>query len=240
MDKARQSSQRYQARAARRPLLYWWQAFLLLAVAVMLWCQLPMTAVLYEARGIPPLPDAHAAYVALDPAYAAQTFKKALTAWTLGGTAERRGQGLELGGIDLESTLPAPEYLEQGARFPGVWQPAVVGPLALRLPEVRAPAADAPQPPAPLREPDAGVRVALSPALSAVKFAFPATQETPPERSGLCRFYVETGADGAPEHVLLLSARSPGAAVFERALLRGRASGAGRGVVELYWAFPKP
>lgn len=240
MDAQEQNRQRYRAKAARRPLLYWWQAFVLLGAMALLWYQLPLTAVLYEARSVPSLPEPRAAYVALDPAYAAQAFKKSVTGWTLGGGGEKRAPGLDLGGINLESSLQQPEYLEQGARFPGVWQPSVVRPLPQVLPEVQRPSLPEPRLPAPPRKPETGVRIALSPALESTKFLFPAKQEVPQERNGGCRFYVETGDDGAVEHVLLLTARSAGAAVFERALLKGRASKAACGFVELYWAFPKP
>lgn len=235
-----QNRQRYQAKAARRPILYWWQAFVLLGAVVLLWGQLPLTAVLFDARSVPPLPEPRAAYVVLDPSYAAQAFKKSLTAWTLGGPGEKRSAGLELGNIDMESSLQAPEYLEQGARFPGVWQPSVVRPLDQALPEMREPSAAAAPPPGRPREAEAGVRVAVSPALKSLKFPTPAKQELSFERSGQCRFYVEAGVDGSVEHVLLLTARTPGVAVFERALSRGRAVGAGGGFVDLYWSFLKP
>ena len=238
MDEHGQIRKRYQAKAARRPFLYWWQAFVVLGAVVMLWSQLPLTAILYDARAIPPLPEARAAYVALDPAYASQALKKSLTAWTLGGGGEKRAPGLELGNIDLENPLQRPDYLEQGASFPGVWHPSAVRPLAQRLPDLRV-SSEARVQPARLPEAVAGVRVVLSSGLESVRFSFSEKQEAPPERAGLCRFYVETGADGSVEHVLLLTARVPGAAVFERALLRGRAEGAGRGFVEISWSLPK-
>jgi hypothetical protein len=231
---------RYRAKAARRPVLFWWQAFLLLGVVLLLWSQLPLTAVLFEARVIPPLPEAHAAYVTLDPAYAAQAFKKSLTDWTLSGTGDKLAPGLDIGGMDLGSALQPPEYLEQGARYPGVWQPAAVEPLAQRLPDdLRLPSEG--KAPEALRQPELlpGVRTVLAKELEAARFTFPAEADAPPERSGFCRFYLETGADGAVEHVLLLTARSLGASVFERLLLRGHASGAARGFVELTWSFPK-
>jgi hypothetical protein len=239
MDVQEQNKQRYRARAARRPVLYWWQAFLVLGTVVFLWSQLPLTAVLYEARTVPPLPEAHAAYVELDPAFAAQAFKKSLSAWTLGVGGGKLVPGLDLGGIDMENTLQPPEYLEHGAYFPGVWQPASVLPLAQRVPEVRVPSVADGQVPSRLSEREAGVHVVLSSALQSIKLSFPFKQELPPERSGQCRFYVETGKDGTVEHVLLLTAGSPGAAFFERALLRGRANGAGCGFVDLYWMFTK-
>lgn len=236
-----QIRQRYRAKAARRPLLYWWQAFVLLGAVVLLWSQLPLTAILYEPRPVPPLHEARAAYVTLDPAYAAQAFKKSLTEWTLVRSDKQQASGLELGNIDLESALSAPEYLEQGACYPGEWQPSVVRPLRQRLPDVVVPSAAEVRPPERLRGSDTGVRVSVSPALEAVKLSFPAVKpDNGAERSGQCRFYVETGADGAVEHVLLLTAQSPGAAYFERALLKGRAAGAARGFVEVNWSLAKP
>jgi hypothetical protein len=240
MDVQAQSAPRYRARAERRPVLYWWQAFFLLGVVALLWSQLPMTAVLYDARGAAPLPEPRAAYVALDPAYAAQAFKKSLTAWTLGGGGDRSTPGLELGGIDMASALRAPEFLEQGAVFPGVWRPAAVRPLDQPLPEVRVPSQAEAGGVRRVPETGAGVRVSLSPSLEAAGFAFPLKPDVQPDRGGQCRFYVEVGADGGVEHVLLMSARSAGAAALERALLKGRADGAARGFVDLYWSAPKP
>lgn len=236
-----QIRQRYRAKAARRPFLYWWQAFVLLGAVVLLWSQMPLTAVLYELRPVPPLHEPRAAYVTLDPAYAAQAFKKSLTAWTLGGSDKQRVSGLELGNIDLESALSAPEYLDQGSRYPGVWQPSVVRPLRQRLSDVAVPSAAGARPLARMHVVDAGVRVSVSPSLKAVNLSFPAVSpDKGAERSGQCRFYVETGSDGAVEHVLLLTAPSPVSAFYERALLKGRASGAGRGFVDVNWSLAKP
>ena len=231
---------RYRAKAARRPILFWWQAFFLLGVVLLLWSQLPLTAVLFEARVIRPLPEAHAAYVVLEPGYAVQAFKKSLTAWTLSGSGAKIAPGLDIGGVDLGCALRPPEYLEQGALYPGVWQPSVVDPLTQRLPvDLRLPAEGKAQGAARLPTLHTGVHIVLAKALEAARYTFPAENNMPPERSGYCRFYLETGADGAVEHVLLLTVRSLGAAVFERALLRGHATGAARGTVELYWLLPK-
>ncbi len=239
MSASAQRGGRYRAKAARRPFLFWWQAFFLFGVVVLLWSQLPVTAVLFEPRSVPPLHEPRAAYVLLDGKYAAQAFKKSLTAWTLGGAGGGQALGLELGGIDLGAAHPEPEYLKQGMRYPGEWQPSAVKPLPLRLPDVR-PSVVASWPSAsPAREAPPGVRLAVSRALEAAAFACPVEEDPPPERSGHCRFYVETGADGAVEHVLLLSARTLGASVFERTMLRGRATGAARGFVDVDWSFPK-
>ena len=234
------SMQRYKARAARRPFLFWWQAFLLLAVMVFLWKQLPLDAVLFEARVIPPLPKAHAAYVVLDSKYASAVFKKSMTAWTSGGTAEALALGTEMGGIALDNAPQPPEYLEQGKRYPGVWQPLAVSPLVTPLPDIAVPSA--PDSLTDMRTGDTpqGVRVELDRALKAAAFSFPAADTLLTERAGHCRFYVETGKDGAVEHVLLFTPRTPGAGAVERMLLRGHASGATRGALDYYWMFPKP
>jgi len=235
-----QSTPRYKARAARRPFLFWWQAFLLLAVMALLWNQLPLTAVLFEARVLPPLPDAHAAYVVLDPHYASQAFKKSLTAWTSGGAGEERVSGMEIGGIDLGTTLRPPEYLQQGERYPGVWQPLTVSALPIRLPDMRMPSDLETASELKAVAPPQGVRAELDRGLQAAAFAFSVLDDALSERAGHCRFYVETEKDGTVAQLLLLTPRTPGAAAFELMLLRGHASGAARGAVDIYWTLPKP
>ncbi|MEI7901048.1 MAG: hypothetical protein WCK89_12420, partial [bacterium] len=136
-----ESGRRYRAKAARRPILFWWQAFLLLGSILFLWQQLPMAAVLFEARVVPPLHEPHAAYVMLDPAYAAQVFKKAMMAWTLSDKGEKLSPGMDFAVAELEPALQPPEFLEQGACYPGVWQPAAVEPLVQPLPEMTVPLA---------------------------------------------------------------------------------------------------
>lgn len=238
MEEAKQSAPRYKAKASHRPFLFWWQAFFLLSVTFFLWSQLPLTAVLFKARVLPPLPDAQTAYVVLDPQYAAHAFKKSLTAWTSGGASERLSSGLEIGGIDLGNARRPPEYLEQGRRYPGVWQPWAVAPLGVALPDVSVASAVA-SANVSTNLPRQGVRVELSKTLREASFTFPGLNKELSERMGHCRFYVETAADGAVVHLLLLTPRTPGAAAFELMLLRGHASGATRGSVDLDWMFPK-
>ena len=234
-----QNAGRYRAKAARRPVLFWWQAFLLLGVAVLLWCQLPMTAVFYEPRVFTPLPSAHAAYVTLDPAYAAQTVRRTVMAWTLGGAAGKRAAGSDFGLDELSDALQPPGFLDQGVRYPGVWRPAEVQPLAQRLGEVGAPSAVGAPAAAPLPAPPQGVRVVPDAALAAMGFTAVPQKAALSEGEGHGRFYVETGTDGAVEHVLLFSPRTETVAALERALLRGRATGAARGFVDVYWKFQK-
>jgi len=230
---------RYRAKAARRPLLFWWQAFVLLAGMALLWSQLPATAVLFEPRAVPAPSDAHASYIELDPQYAAQAFKKSLTAWTSGGGGDKRANGMELGTIDLGTALKPPEFLQQGVRYPGVWQPQAVSELPVRLADVQIPSAQTAAPDAKAASVFQGVRSELDRELKAAAFEFSVTNDAALGRSGHCRFYVETEKDGGVAHLLLLTPRTPGAAAFELMLLRGKASGAARGMVDIYWMFPK-
>ena len=240
MDATGEKIQRYRAKAARRPILFWWQAFLLLGVAALLWSQLPVSALLYEVRVIPPLPEAHVSYVTLDPAYAAQVFTKTMMAWTLSDQGEKLASGMDLGTVELDSGIRPPEFLEQGARYPGSWQPAAVYPLAQRLPEVTVPLAVDASVFTRLPEVPHGVRIELDQALTAAAFSFPVPKDDKvPVHNGHCRFYLETEADGAVVHLLLLTPRTESVAVFEQALLRGQARGSARGVVELFWKHPK-
>jgi len=238
MEEGKQSAPRFKAKASRRPFLFWWQAFFVLSVTVLLWSQLPLTAVRFEARKLPPLPEAHAAYVVLDPHYAAHAFKKSLTAWTSGGASERLSPGLEIGGFDLGNARQPPEYLEQGRRYPGVWQPWTVAPLGVSLPDVFVASATASEN-VSTNLPHQGMRIELGKMLRESSFTFPVLNKELPERMGHCRFYVETESDGTVVHLLLLTPRTPSAAAFELMLFRGHASGAARGSVDLYWMFPK-
>lgn len=234
-----QTAGRYRAKAARRPLLFWWQAFFLLGVVVLIWSQLPMTAVFYEPRVFPPLPEAQASYVTLDPAYAAQAFRKTVMAWTLGGAAGKRTSGLEFGLDALNDVLQPPVFLEQGVRYPGVWTPAEVEQLAVRPGEVEVPSAGGEPAVKPLPAPPQGIRVMPDAALAAAAFKVPTDEVELPEREGHGRFFVETGEDGAVEHVLAFPPRTAAVAVLTRSLLRARATGAARGFVDVYWKLTK-
>lgn len=234
-----QTTGRYRARAARRPLLFWWQAFFLLGVVVLLWSQLPMTAVFYEPRVFPPLPEAHASYVTLEPAYAAQAFRKTVMAWTLGGVVGKRTSDLEFGLDTLNDALHPPVFLEQGVRYPGAWKPAEIEQAAVRPGEVDVPSAAEGAAVTPLPASPQGLRVVPDAALASVALKVQTAGVELPEREGHGRFYVETGADGTVEHVLVFSPRSESMAVLARSLARARADGAARGVVEIYWKLPK-
>jgi len=239
METGENSVQHYRARAARHPVRFWWQPFFLLGIMILLWSQLPVASVLFETRIFSPLPEPRASYVALDPAYAAQTFKKMRMTWTLGRTAEKSAAEMELGAFELTKALQPPSFLEQGSRYPGLWQPAEVYALPQKLPDIGVSSVSD----APSRmkwpEPPQGIRTTLDQMLSAAKFAFPLPKETLPEHAGYCRFYLETDADGSVAHLLLLSPWTVSAGLFERALLRGRAQGATRGFVDCAWSFSK-
>lgn len=238
METSVQSAQRYRARAARRPFLFWWQAFFLLGVVLLLWSQLPVTAVLYETRVFAPLPAARASYVVLTPAYAAQALARTRTSWAAGAQGKVAAE-IELGAVDLREELKPPAFLEQGARYPGAWLPAEVEPLPQPLPDLGV--STVPAAPAAVRWPaePQGVRPVVDRALAAADFTFPLPAGPLPERTGACRFYLETEADGSVAHLLLLSPWNGSATVLEQALARGRARGAARGFVELSWSFPK-
>ena len=199
-----------------------------------------MSAVFFEPRAIPHVPEAHASYVVLDPKFAAEALKKSLTAWMSGGSGERLPLGMESAVIDLGGALKPPDFLTQGKRYPGAWQPSDVSPLPDTLPDVSVPSvADSP---VYLKKTESsqGVWTRQDGTLNAAGFAFPVLKEKLTERSGHCRFFVETEKDGSVVHLLLLTPRTSGAAAFELMLFRGRATGAVRGTIEISWALPKP
>lgn len=238
MGVAEQSGTRYAAKAARRPVRFWWQPFCILILLGLLWSQLPLSAVLSGARILPPATEARAAYVLLDAGCAAQAFRKSVAVWTSGVGGMKQSQDPDLGGIDLGNATFAPEYLTQGQYYPGSWRPAAVRALPSPPPSVEAPVSASDSGLA-AAAPFQGIRFQPDAVLRRAVFAVPAFEETPPERAGHSRFYVETASDGAVEHVLLLTARTPGAAIFERLLQKGRAKGAARGCVDVDWYFAK-
>lgn len=231
-----QLGHRYRAKPARRPLLFWWQAFALLGIVVLLWWQLPVAAVLFEARAFPPLPAPHAAYAVLDPAYAAQVFKGIQSSWARGGQADRPSFELDLGFVDLADRLAAPSFLEQGARYPVQWQPSPAERLAYRLPPVEMAAAEVRPVVSVARQPF-GVKVFADVRLSEASFkASVQAEDLGGHPAGHVRLYVETGGDGGVEHVLILQPQGgAGYASLVRAMKRGRATGAARGVVDVFW-----
>lgn len=219
--------------------MFWWQSFSLFALILFLWSRLPMTAVFFEPRVIPRLPDPHAAYVVLDSKFAAAAFKKSLTTWMSRGAGERLAMGMESAALDFGAVPKAPEFLTQGQRYPGTWRPSAVAPLPDWLPDMCAPSSSGLSFNAKKTAAPQGVRLELNRALKEAAFAFPTQSDKTMERTGHCRFYVETDKDGTVAHILLLSTRTPGAAAFERMLLCGHASGAARGFIDILWSFPK-
>jgi hypothetical protein len=229
-------ARRYRSKAARGAVRFWWQAFALLGLTLLLWCQVPVSAVLHEPHTPAPLPAPRASYVALAPGEAAQALAGMRSSWA---TAESEGRThLDMGMFDLMSAEAGPPaFLDRGARYPGVWRPAEVVPLEQQMPVIGVPsqALAAGRPLVPQQ----GLNVAYSQSLAAAAFSFVPPDGVLPERRGECRFYLETDDDGAAVHVLLLSPASASSAVLGRALQRGRAESAARGVVSLMWSFPK-
>ena len=239
METSRNRVQRYRARAARRPVLFWWQAFFLLGVLILLWSQLPAAAVLYETRTLSPLPEARASYVTLDQAYAAQALKNMQSSWGVAGAEGKSTSDMELGAVDLTEVLQPPSFLEHGNRYPGVWQAAAVESLPQKLPIVSVESVSGAPEETRLPEPPHGIHPEIDASLEAVAFTFPLPAKPLPELTGSCRFYLETDTDGSVAHLLLLSQRTGSTAVFEQVLARGRARGSARGFVDLSWSFSK-
>lgn len=227
---------RYRAKASRRPVRFWWQAFATLGITVCLWCGLPVGAVFYNARSFAPLHAPRAAYVVLEPAEALRMLRKARSGWMAGsGGALAPSFALDLGLGELRESLPPPSFMDDGGVLAEGWRPAEVEALPMRLSEAPAPSLSR-QARAPFRPfPQHGVRFFPDATLSALSFNVDVEAVKIAEEEGSARFYVETGDDGRVEHVLATAPLSEGAALIERALLRGRANGAGRGFVEVCW-----
>lgn len=237
--RAKAESPDYRAKAARQPFRFWWQAFVLLGLILLMWGQLPVTAVLYETRVLAPMPEPRASYVVLEPAEAAKALAGMRSSWTVADGEGVGGTGLDMGAFDLPEEPQPPAFLEQGRRYPGAWHPAPVEPLPQRMPAIGVPDEPAaPRSGTVLVSPQ-GLQPHLSKALEAVDFAFTLRDETLLARTGECRFYLETDDDGTVSHVLLLSSASESTAVLARALGQGRARGAARGIITIMWSFAK-
>ena len=233
MGRHNQSGKRFRARAARRPLRFWWQPFALLGVTVLLWSHLPVNAVLFEPRVLAPPPEPRAAYVVLAPEEAAQALANMRASWRTSGSAA----DIELGVFDVLEEQNPPAFLEQGARYPGVWQPATIEPLDQVLPEIAVSAFPEDPFAHPLPTARNGVVAVVSGTLRNADFSFVPPSGPLPVRSGECRFFVETDAAGAVTHVLLLTPANEATAALERALQRGTAHGEAHGLVTLTWRF---
>jgi hypothetical protein len=233
-------TQRYRAKPARHPARFWWQVAVLLGATALLCWQVPRNAVLYAPRVFVPFPEPRAAYVVLAPAEAAKALAGMRASWRVAEADGRGANELDMGMFDLREDPAPPAFLEQGAFYPGVWRPAAVEPLAQAMPPIGVPSlALAPLasggPPAPQQ----GVETVCGPALVRAAFVFAPPEGPLPERSGECRFYLETDDGGAVVHLLLLSPASASSSVLERAIARGKARGAACGIVNLMWSFPK-
>lgn len=231
-----QAVNRFRARASRRPLLFWWQAFAILGVTIFLWSGLPVGAVFYNTRRFMPLTEPRAAYVVIEPAEALRMLRKARSDWMVGnGDKLSPSFTMALGLSELREALPPPSFLEKGISFEREWSPAAVEALPQRLSAVPAPSVLREER-APVRHGyPSGARLLPDSSLAALSFSADLDVGKMPGPEGHARFYVETGADGRVEHVLALPPVVTGGSVIERALLRGRAQGAVRGFVEVYW-----
>lgn len=227
---------RFRAKVTRRPVLFWWQAFAILGITLFLWSGLPVGAVFYSTRRFVPLPDARAAYVVLEPAEALRMLRKARSDWMAGsGGALAPSFAIDLGLREPREGLPSPSFLEKGDGPAEAWSPAAVEALPRRVSAVLAPSVSREGREPVRRGPPEGVRLLADPGLAKLSFAAEFDAGKIPGKEGRARFYVETGEDGRVEHVLAMTPLANGVAVIERALLRGRADGAGRGFVEVYW-----
>ncbi len=231
-----QDGERFRARAAPHPLRFWWQAFALLGLTVLMWSHLPVNAVLFEPRMFAPFPEPRAAYVLLAQEEAVQALANMRASWGTAG-ASASAADMELGLFDVIDERKPPIFLEQGARFPGVWQPADVEPLEQALPDIDG--AALPDDPfvRPLPAARTGVLAVVSGALRDAGFSFVPPSGPFPARSGECRFFLETDAAGTVSHLLLLTPASESTAVLERAVQRGAARCAAQGHVTLTWRF---
>jgi hypothetical protein len=224
----------YRAKAARRPLQFWLQPFLLLLLIALLWHLLPVSALLFKPRLVQPLPDPHVFYVKLNPAYAAEVLRASMQAWHRSGGGS--GDNISLDAVEPFVPLGAPALLEQGSVYPGRWSPGDVTPLAQALPDLFCASGITTRFPfEPGSRKLQGVKIECDPALAEADFSFPEEEILKIPGSGSCRFFVETDDDGTVVHLLVLDGWGENSAKIGRMLDRGSSRGAARGELRVMW-----
>lgn len=218
----------------------WWPVVAILVGVGLLWSMFPFSVFMKgpletggRGQGLPSVP--HAAYVRLDPQYAAEALRKIRSAWA---TDEQSGKlSFEMELVELGNAPKAPWKLEHGARYPGSWKPAEVIPLRQPLPEIGAPCSVAlnRQDALPQIPPHLPLRLIYSGTLKVQNFTFVLPTFSHEEPAGSGTFSIETDEQGRVIHLLLLSQRNNVLAQFEQAIFRGTARGAARGELTIEW-----
>lgn len=228
---------RYRAKQPRRPVRFWWQALLLQLFIVLLWWQLPLPPPLSETTCSLPLPTPRAAYTVLSTAEGAAALAKMRASWASGVSVGTISIDLDLSMFAAEDATPPPTLLEQGAIYPGTWQPTIPAPLPLLKPQISHEIALSP--PFTIQDaalkPNSGIVWRVSHNLAAAHFNFTPPDTKLPERSGECSFWVECRADGTVEHLLLLTPPGTTTPLFEHAVARGHATRTATGTVAIAW-----
>lgn len=230
----------YRAKSASRPVRFWWQAFLLLVIMILLWRQLPLHAVLHEPRIFAPLPAPRFSYVVLSPEEAAEAMIRMRSSWASSAVAGHASIDLDLGMFDSQEERP-PVFLKQGTAYPGSWQPSKPLDIAQSWPRIdlQMPIAQPFNTVAPLPPTNDGITWQIGAKLRQANFTFQPPTEKLPELSGECCFEVECDDNGAVVNLLLLSSPSPSTPVFERAIVRGQATCAAIGRLKIFWQQPQ-
>ena len=227
---------KYRAKAAKKPLQFWLQPFVLLLLIALLWYLLPVSALMFKPRVIQPLPAPHVFYVKLDPAFATEVLRASMQAWRrteFGGG----GDAISFEEVEPFEPLGPPELLAQGSVYPGRWTPGDVTPLAQSLPDLLS-TSDASSPYSSRIIEGKGVRVSLDSVLKKAGFEIPEIQLSNLTGIGFARFCIETDDNGSVVHVLAFDPEVKSATAIERLLYRGVSTKAVRGEVQVMWRNP--
>jgi hypothetical protein len=230
--------EQYSARAARKPLHFWFQPFALLLLIAVLWYLLPSSALLFKTRIVQPLPDARVSYVKIDSVFATEILRVSMQAWRRSAFGDgSTDNGIIMSVIEPYVPLGPPVFLSRSCGYSANWVPSEVQPLQRKLPDLlctfnRAESIYQ----MPSLSGSQGVRIVLDQNLEDAAFKFVGMQLSDLRKSGSCRVYVETEDDGSVAHVLILeSSGQECPAEIERALSMGQADGAARGQIEISW-----
>ena len=234
-------AQRHLVKPTRRSSRFWWQPVIVLGLMALLWFQFASETWSYQTRAIPPPLEPRASYVVLTPADAAKALAGMRASWRV-AEGDRDVDYLDMGMFEMSKEPAPPAFLEQGSHYPGVWQSDAVDPLPQPMPAITAAASSGAERDTlsarPLK-PLSGIVSTRSKSLTDAGFTFAPPTGSLPERAGECSFYLETDSNGAITHLLVISPASGSSIILERALGRGKAKTAAKGVVTFMWSFPK-
>lgn len=230
----------------QKPVFYLWPVGIIISLVAALWAQFPLDLKLQSVPSASPVQRSlpYVAYITIDAGSVNQLVKRAASEWMLGAGAKekRRSRGLDLTTLEASLEAPPPIYLDKGNVIPSKWMPEHIAQLPVDTPTIPVPERASLSTPQKVLPQRTIFNVRLSSTLLAAQYQSHVLKDilkTLSSPSGQCRFYLESDASGAVEHILRLSPATPDASIFERALMLGKTKTKASGWVDIEWMVKK-